>query len=108
MYNFYINIDMKQLKYKLFTCLWIVPMFSFGFAREWNNHTHKLNKQSQKSDSIFNGLYYISPFGLFKLYHFSKRLEFDYKKKNNIMIEYNKYNHYCYYEYNGYNKNLFY
>lgn len=67
---------------------WGIGMFSFGFIREWNSmlHQHRNHDYTTRAVfSYFNGLYYVSPLGVVKLYHTYQRIKENNKNnKDNI------------------------
>jgi len=59
---------------------WIIPMFSLGFAREYNTLLY-INTQRSFKERVFmstvNGLIYSSPYGLIKLRDLKKRIDIE-------------------------------
>ena len=69
---------------------WGIGMFSFGFAREWNSMIYKNRKDDYGTRimfSYFNGIYYVSPFGLVKLFHTYERFNNNDNDNNSIYYE---------------------
>jgi hypothetical protein len=57
--------------------LWIIPMFTLGFTRQYRATLEpKHDLFSRKIIlSMLNGIYYVGPFGVFKLGHAVDRIE---------------------------------
>lgn len=80
--------EIREMMNKLMKT-WGIGMFTYGFVREWNGMFHKHQKEEYLSRFMFsylNGLYYITPIGLVKLYHTYQRFE-DNNKDNSIYYE---------------------
>jgi hypothetical protein len=61
---------------------WCMVMFPYGFYRQWNS---KLEAPTDLLGhrvvfSLTNGIIYISPFGLFKLFNQFNRFDIEYNK----------------------------
>jgi hypothetical protein len=84
--------------------LWGVPMFSYGTYRGWKSeYEHPFDLTSYKiMNSIANGVWYASPWGVFKLIHLMDRIEIFLYKRNT----YERYKS-CYEEFLGTNHNVF-
>jgi len=90
--------------------LWFLPMFTYGCLREYNSSLyikvypndsdHYPKTKHLVNNSIMNGVYYMSPAGLWKLYHLYQRIK-DYKTKTKYDI--NIYKEWSY----NYNMNIF-
>lgn len=83
--------------------LWCGIMFPYGFYRQWNaKQIDSLDLYSHRVlFSLGNGVTYVSPFGLCKIFNLVNRIDIMYNKHD--MTKYKK----SYEELNGYNHNVF-
>ena len=67
-----------------FVTLWVTPMFTYGFTRQWNvNHEDPFKLLSFRLLlSMGNGFMYSSPLGLFSLLNLTNRTEIYITNKN--------------------------
>ena len=64
--------------------LWQISMFPYGIYRQWNcEHKPPFNLFGHRVlGSLGNGIVYVSPFGICKLFDLVNRLDIEYNKRD--------------------------